>query len=146
MQDNGSSHSAKFTKACLTLMGFRDYRMMNWPPTSPDLNPIENLLSILKRIICVDGRQLISKNELGRAIKTPAESISPSTIIQNLTDFTNDSIFDAIKHHEYRIDKRLFIIKYCELLCILLYFSLSEINIIIKFTFKSIKNGYHIKT
>lgn len=104
MQDNAPSHSAKLTKACLTSMGFRDHRLMNWPPASPDLNPIENLWAILKRTIYADGRQYTSKDELWRAIKTAAKSISPSTI-KTLTESTNNRIFDVIKRHGNHIDK-----------------------------------------
>lgn len=52
MQDNAPSHVAKNTIESLAAMGIKGEKIMVWPPSFPDLNPTENLFSILKRKIC----------------------------------------------------------------------------------------------
>ena len=37
---------------------------MIWPPNTPDLTPMENMWSIVKRHVYANGKQYSSKNEL----------------------------------------------------------------------------------
>ena len=46
LQDGAPCHQAKAVKECLAL---KNMAVMNWPGNSPDLNPIENLCSWMKK-------------------------------------------------------------------------------------------------
>ena len=104
MQDNAPSHSARATKEYLASLGFKDQNLMVWPPNSPDLNPIENLWSILKRKVYSNGKQFSSKTELWEAIQVAMRSID-STTIENLTNSVNERIFEVINRNGRCINK-----------------------------------------
>ena len=57
---------------------------MTWPSSSPDLNPIENFWSLLKRKLYTGGKQYASKDELWDSILQSAQSIGAEEI-ENLT-------------------------------------------------------------
>ena len=48
MDDNASCHRSHITKQFKKQMGLRT---IEWPPYSPDINPIENIWSVMKKTI-----------------------------------------------------------------------------------------------
>ena len=60
-QDNVCPHTAKRTKAWLARMAEKyQLKIMDWPPNSPDMNPIEHLWAYLQRKL--HQAQRISRN------------------------------------------------------------------------------------
>ena len=60
-------------------MGIKGEKLMVWPPSSPDLNPIEKLWSILKQKIYEGGRQFTSNQQFWEAILTSCKEIQAET-------------------------------------------------------------------
>ena len=71
---------------------------MDWPPQSPDLSPIENLWSIMKRKVYENGRQFVSKKDLLEAIKETSAQISPQ-----LTSSVDERLVKVLKNERKRI-------------------------------------------
>lgn len=61
MQDNASVHRARATKSFLDA---NEVKTFDWPPYSPDLNPIENLWGYLVHQLYAKGRQFRNVDEL----------------------------------------------------------------------------------
>lgn len=80
MQDNAPSHASKGTRAHLAKKGLKESKLMTWPSSSPDLNPIENLWGIAKKEVYKAGKQYSSLADLWVAIQAAVESIPPQTI------------------------------------------------------------------
>ena len=107
MHDNAPSHAAKATTQFLHSLGFVNETLMVWPPNSPDLNPIENLWSIIKLHVYANGKQYSSKDDLWMVIKESAATI-PKSIIEKLTDSVKDRLFEVIKRHGAHVNKQTF--------------------------------------
>ena len=95
MHDNAPSHAAHNTREALTKFGFKEAPLMLRPACSPDLNPIENFWSILKRKICEDGKQYSSKNCLWEAIQSCAAAVDKDAI-KTLTDSMNNRLIKVM--------------------------------------------------
>ena len=104
MHDNAPSHAAKATTQYLESIGFKNKTMMSWPPNSPDLNPIGNLWSIVKRRAYADGKQYSLKDALWEAIKQAADSI-PRSLIGKRTESVNERLFDIIRLNGSHVGK-----------------------------------------
>ena len=57
MYDNAPSYAANATTKLFSKKGISVSKLMQWPPASPDLNPIENVWAIVKNRIYDGGRQ-----------------------------------------------------------------------------------------
>ena len=92
---NAPSHAARHTTEYLQSVFARHGKIMQWPACSPDLNPVENLWSILKRKLYSGGRQYTSKDDLWNAVLTAAKDIS-SDDIESLTSSMDQRLFSLI--------------------------------------------------
>lgn len=92
-QDNAPIHVSRKTKKWL-----EDNKIscINWPPLSPDLNPIENLWGIMVRRIYCGNKQYNSKIELKRAIVRAWDSIETKTL-ETLVESMSRRIYSVIE-------------------------------------------------
>src|SRR6185437_9539417 len=81
-QDNDPKHTAKATRA---LLQARCPKVLDWPSSSPDLNPIENLWAILKKRVEKKVNSLVHAKET----------------------MSNDRFLSIIEEEWHRIDKPL---------------------------------------
>ena len=101
-QDNAPSHASRFTKLGLQARGYLVNVKMDWLPQSPDLNPIENLWSILKREVYENGHQFHSKKDIWERIKKVSSEITHRQV-HTLTSSVDRRLIDLIKNGGKRI-------------------------------------------
>ena len=100
MHDNAPSHAANATTQFLTKKGISNSKLMQWPPASPDLNPIENLWNdrrtIVKKKIYDGGRQYNSKSNVWDAIQQSCKGVSTNQI-EALTNSMDKRLISVIQ-------------------------------------------------
>lgn len=79
-QDNDPKHTARKSTAFFKA---NRIKLLEWPPQSPDLNPIENLWSILDRQ--VDKGEVTNKTKLFKALNEAWQNID-ETYLHNLVE------------------------------------------------------------
>jgi hypothetical protein len=79
-QDNASIHVSHRSKEFFTE---QDVKLLDWPSKYPDLNPIENLWSIMSRKVYANGRQFNSVPDL-KAMLFKAWDDIPLALLQSL--------------------------------------------------------------
>jgi transposase len=94
-QDNARIHTSQITKDFLCE---QNVRVMEWPPLSPDLNPIENLWGILSRKVYANGKQYHSINELKKSIQEAWDGI-PMTVLNNLVKSMPNRCIEVLKRN-----------------------------------------------
>ena len=75
-QDGGSPHQAAYTQNHFRTLGIWGY-FMDWPPSSPECNPIENLGCMLKQRIRCRNRFPTTNTALRTAIEEEWAAITP---------------------------------------------------------------------
>ncbi|CAJ0964269.1 unnamed protein product [Ranitomeya imitator] len=73
---------------------------MIWPPCSPDLNPIENLWSLIKCEIYREGKQSTSRNSVWEAVVAAARNVDRKQIKQ-LTESMDGRLLSVIIKKDY---------------------------------------------
>ena len=92
-QDGDSKHTAKIVKDWLNTQSFQK---MQWPAQSPDLNPIENLLALLKKRLAGYDNAPKTLDELWSRVRTEWSNI-PHDLIEKLVESMPRRINSVIK-------------------------------------------------
>ena len=104
MHDNAPAHTSKKTGYFLSKNLVDKSKLMIWPPYSPDLNPIENLWSMLKQRVYAGNKQFSDKKSLWNAIETQCNNFSPAEI-KKLTSSIDSRIMSIFQKNGDYIGK-----------------------------------------
>jgi transposase len=99
MQNNARPHTAKKTLAFLRK---EKIKILEWPPQSPDLNPIENLWAIIKRRLYSNRNVFSAKQTLIDSVLHKWNSIETS-VCERLVDSMPKRLNEFMKTHCYPI-------------------------------------------
>lgn len=95
MQDNAPIHRSRSTKDWLAR---KQIALLEWPPNSPDLNPIENVWGIMVRKIYAGGQQYQDVFALKNAIIDAWHQVD-QRIIDNLVSSMDERTFQVRKRN-----------------------------------------------
>ena len=71
---------------------------MTWPSLSPNLSPMDNFWSLLKRKLYTGGKQYASKDELWDSILQSAQSIGAEEL-ENLTKSVDNRLVKVLSNN-----------------------------------------------
>ena len=83
MYNNAPSHVSKLIDEFFEHERFTGEKIMKWLPSSPDLNLIKNLWSMVKMKLYEGGKQYNNKADLWEAIKTTMSEIESAEVKKN---------------------------------------------------------------
>lgn len=89
VQDNARGHVSKLAKKCFME---KNIRFSDHPPNSPDLNPIENVWSLLSRAVYEEKRTFNNDDELWEQIMLKKEEIPIENIANCIDKLTEQSL------------------------------------------------------
>ena len=92
-QDNCSIHKSRFS---LEKFDELEIPLLEWPSRSPDLNPMENLWSILVKEVYKDNIVFDNLDDLKNSIIVAWKNIGKK-ILQKLVDSMEDRLINVIK-------------------------------------------------
>lgn len=93
--DNAPVHTSRLTRSFFAEQGIN---VMDWPPQSPDINPIEHLWAILKKMVKKEQRR---KHQTFRNAVMKAWSEIPLSLIHSLIDSIPDRLHAVIASKGY---------------------------------------------
>ena len=96
MQDNAPSHASMMTKDFLSSIGFSGSRLMAWPASSPDLNPIENYWAVFKSKLYTQNKQYSNKNDLWEGIVRTFSQMNKG-LVKKLTRSMDGRLVEVLK-------------------------------------------------
>jgi hypothetical protein len=102
IQDNASPH-----KKDTTLDGLKDagLKVLEWPPLSPDLNPMENVWSLMVQRLYTGEKAFQSEDELWKGIQEVGKGITPEDISPFIDSFPGRLQKVIEKKGEYVLQK-----------------------------------------
>ncbi|GBL74331.1 Transposable element Tc3 transposase [Araneus ventricosus] len=90
--DDAPIHTSNATK---NYLNSKNVTVLEWPPMSPDLNPIENMWNIMAGKVYENGGQFYSVNSLKTAIESVWCNLEPE-ILQTLIMSMEKRVYNVI--------------------------------------------------
>ena len=98
-QDNAPVHNARVTKQFLL---DEHVNVMEWPPYSPDLNPIENVWAEMSKRVYAGGRGYTTEKELWEACVAAWHAL-PIEFFRNIYNSMSNRLVEVLLNRGERI-------------------------------------------